>query len=109
MKFEHISILKGSLSEKEANDEIKKYDDYLKEHNLEVTSFENLGLKKLAYPIQKNNEGIYIIYNFNCEKKDLKVLKDFENFTKENNNTLKFINVRLENELENENEEESEL
>ncbi len=106
MRFEHISILKGNLSEKEANDEIKKYDDYLKEHNLEVTKFENLGLKRLAYPIQKNNEGIYIIYNFNCERNDLDA---FENFTKENNNTLKFINLRLENELENENEEESEL
>lgn len=106
MKFEHISILKGSLTEKEANDEIKKYDDYLKEHNLEVTKFENFGLKRLAYSIQKNNEGIYILYNFNCEKNDL---EDFENFTRENNNTLKFINIRLENELDNENEEESEL
>ncbi len=106
MKFEHISILKASLSEKEVNDEIKKYDDYLKKHNLEVIKFENWGLKRLAYPIQKNNKGIYILYNFKCGKNDL---KDFEDFTRNNDNTLKFINVRLENELENENEEESEL
>ena len=60
MKFEHISILKGKLSEEEKNKQIEKFKKYFADNNIAMCEFEDLGLKKLAYDI-KNNISRYRI------------------------------------------------
>ena len=62
MKFEHISILKGKLSEEEKNKQIEKFKKYFADNNITMCEFEDLGLKKLAYDIKNNKEGFYIKY-----------------------------------------------
>ena len=51
MKFEHISILSGKLSEKEKNNEIQNFKNYFTNNEIEIVEFEDVGLKKLAYDI----------------------------------------------------------
>jgi small subunit ribosomal protein S6 len=96
--YEHISILKGSLSKEEIDEEIKKFIEYFKEHNIEVKTFENMGLRKLAYEINKNKEGNYTRYEFLANELDI---PDFERFTRKNENVIKFITIRTEKEITN--------
>ena len=95
MMFEHISILKGDLTKEDINKEIKKFKEYFEEHNIEIETFENIGLKKLAYEIKNHKDGYYLRYEFfTTEDK----IPTFEKFIRENENVLKFITIRTEKE-----------
>ena len=91
MMYEHILFFKGNLSKEELGIEIKKYEEYFKRHNIKVKTFENVGLKKLAYEIRNNKEGICLRYEFSCDGKEIFRL---EKFTRENDNVIKFITVQ---------------
>ena len=58
MKFEHISILSGKLSEKEKNNEIQNFKNYFTNNEIEIAEFEDVGLKKLAYDIKNHKDKI---------------------------------------------------
>ena len=97
MKFEHISILKGKLSEEEKNKQIEKFKKYFDDNNITMCEFEDLGLKKLAYDIKNNKEGFYI--KFIVDINDMNV-ETFENWIRKNDNVLKFITIKMEHSLE---------
>lgn len=93
MKFEHITILKGNLNEQEKNEEINKIKDYCKSKKIEIKEFEDIGLKKLAYEIKNNKEGIYIKLVLDTKKANI---PDFEKYLKEDNNVIKFLTIQME-------------
>lgn len=97
MKFEHISILKGKLAEKEKNEEIQNFKNYFTNNGITISEFEDIGLKKLAYDIQNNKEGIYIRFVLDTKTANI---PDFEKWLRENDNVLKFITIKMEETLE---------
>lgn len=94
MKYEHISILKGSLTKEEVEQEIRNYKSFFEKHNIKANVEENLGLKKLAYEIKKNKQGYYLRYEIELE--DTKI-PELEKYARENDNIIKFITVRMSN------------
>lgn len=97
MKFEHISILKGKLSEEEKNKQIEKFKKYFADNNIAMCEFEDLGLKKLAYDIKNNKEGFYIKFIVDINNMNVET---FENWIRKNDNVLKFITIKMEHSLE---------
>ena len=97
MKFEHISILKGKLNEEEKNNEIEKFKKYFADNNIAMCEFEDFGLKKLAYDIKNNKEGIYIKFIVDINNMNVET---FENWIRKNDNVLKFITIKMEQNLE---------
>ena len=84
-KFETIIILRPNVLEEEKEkilNEIKEI--------VNVTSIEEWGKRKLAYPIKKNNEGYYYLINFKKESNDHSAL---EKYYKNNEAIIKFIIV----------------
>ena len=73
----------------EIGDEFNKYKASIINHNL-------WGKKRLAYPINKNKYGIYLLLQFSAEKFDF--LKDFERFLILNKSVIRHQLVRLEEE-----------
>ena len=65
--YETVFILTPVLSDSQVEEAVRKFEDLLKEHNCEIVAKENWGLKKLAYPIRKMNEGFYIVVEFKAE------------------------------------------
>lgn len=108
VSYEHVSILSGYLSEEEKNKEIEKYNKFFEEHDIKIYSFEDMGKRKLAYEVCGQKEGNYIIYKFSTTPE---VIYDLESFVRKNENTLKFIDVRSDEDysMENEESEEDEL
>jgi len=66
-QYETVFILTPVLSESQAEESVKKYEQLIKSIDGEIVHSENWGLKKLAYPIQKKSSGFYYLYEFKAE------------------------------------------
>ncbi len=59
--YEMMFILRPDLNQEQINKQMHKYTDFLKEHGAERVSMEVWGKRRLAYPIEKFTDGIYIL------------------------------------------------
>lgn len=89
-KYESIIIVNPRLNDVEIKILNEKIKCLIKE-NGNFESVEDIGIKKLAYEIRKNNEGRYIIFNFES-KPDF--IAELERFYRINEQIIKFIVVR---------------
>ena len=89
-KYESVIIIKPNLEEGEIEGIITKITDLINQDG-EVTKVDKMGVKTLAYEIEKNKEGYYIIFYFEA-KAD--VIFELERNYRINENIIKFITVR---------------
>lgn len=95
-KYESIVIINPKLEEKETKDLIERYKKIIEEFSNREVTVEDLGEKKLAYEIQKNNTGHYALFNFFAEPENI---YELERNYRIDDNIMKFIVVR-QDELE---------
>ncbi len=65
-KYELAIVFKANLGEEATNAEYKKVNDLITRFGGEVESEDDWGKKRLAYEIQKENDGIYKFIKFNA-------------------------------------------
>jgi small subunit ribosomal protein S6 len=68
-EYELIFIAKSDLDENALNDLITKIKGWITDGNGEVSKIDLWGKRKLAYPIRKQSEGIYVLMNVNMAAK----------------------------------------
>lgn len=87
--YENVIILKGTFTEteyKKALTEIKKYIE-----KIEIKKIEEIGKKKLAYEVDGNKEGYFVIIELRATEQEV---LELERYYRINSNVLKFIVVR---------------
>ena len=89
-KYESIIIVDPKVDEAGLKALEEKYTKMINEHG-KVESVENMGLKKLAYPIKKNEEATYLLFNFEAEPDYIVELERNYRITDE---IIKFIVVK---------------
>lgn len=104
-KYESVIIIKPKLEEKDIKGTIDKYQKMMKEFAKRDVIVNEIGEKKLAYEIQKNKTGYYVIFNFYSEYENIAELE--RNF-RIDDNVMKFITVRQEEQEYDEAEENEE-
>ncbi|AFZ48457.1 SSU ribosomal protein S6P [Cyanobacterium stanieri PCC 7202] len=62
--YELMFILRPDLSQEQVNQQMRKYRDLLKDLGAEKVSMEVWGKRRLAYEIQRFQEGVYILSYF---------------------------------------------
>jgi small subunit ribosomal protein S6 len=62
--YELIYIIRPDLSEDQVHQTVDKYRDFLKQYDSEDIQIKILGKKRLAYPIQRFLDGIYVLVNY---------------------------------------------
>lgn len=97
-KYEIMVVLDGTLKETEANQTLNDLKGLLKKvKDLEV---EKMGLKDLAYPINKKTRAYYFVLTFstdNLEKKESsQVIAEFRRVTLLTKNVLRHLIINLE-------------
>lgn len=66
--YELVVILTSSLSEEQKKSQIKKIEDLLGKKG-KVKKADVWGKKALAYPIKKQQEGIYVLFEISLDDK----------------------------------------
>ena len=89
--YELTYIIPGNLSEDEHPKVQEKVNSLLKQVEAQITSTEDLGKKKLAYPIKHLRHGFYKTLTFYLEPTKL---KEIENELKLEANILRFLVIR---------------
>jgi small subunit ribosomal protein S6 len=75
--YEKVVLLLPTLSEEEVQDSIKKISSIIKDNNGEVLKIENWGKKKLAYKLNKQAMGYYILFIFKAPSSSIKIIEEF--------------------------------
>ena len=91
-KYESVIIINPSLEEEAIKDLITKFTDIINNEGT-VEKVTEMGRKKLAYEIQKNKEGYYVVFNFEAKPELIAELERQYRITDE---VIKFIVVKNE-------------
>ena len=63
--YEMLVLINAELED--PKDEVEKIEDALRNLGGEVTKTDVWGKRRLAYPIDKKNEGVYVLFNFSLD------------------------------------------
>ena len=89
-KYESIIIINPNVDEQGLKNLEEKFTGLINE-NGKVETVENMGKKKLAYNINKFNEGTYMLFNFEAKPDSIKELERVYRIT---DDIIKFIVVK---------------
>lgn len=87
--YETVIILRGTFTEEDYKKALEKIKEYLAKH--EIEKIEEIGKKKLAYEVDKNNEGYYVIMELRVTEQEV---LELQRYYRINNDILKFMIVR---------------
>jgi small subunit ribosomal protein S6 len=73
--YETVFILTPVLSEQQAKDTVEKFSSLITAQGGEIVNLENMGLRQLAYPIQKKTNGYYVLIEFKSAPAFVKTLE----------------------------------
>ena len=65
-KYEAVTIFSLKNGEENVKTLVEKFSDLIKE-NAELVEVNEWGKRKLAYPINYENDGYYVVYNFDAK------------------------------------------
>ena len=73
-QYETVFIINPALSEEQTKETVEKFRKYLTDNGSTLIHEDNIGLKPLAYPIQKKNSGYYYLIEFTAPTTLIKTL-----------------------------------
>ena len=73
--FETMYILRPDIPEEEVDSHLKKYNEILEKSGTEVLDSQMRGKRRLAYPISKHKEGIYVQLSHKGDGQQVAVLE----------------------------------
>ncbi len=94
--YETMYILRPDIPEEEVDSHIKKYSDMLVESSVEVLDSQMRGKRRLAYPIAKHKEGIYVQLSHKGNGQQVAVL---ERAMRLSEDVIRYLTVKQEGPL----------
>src|SRR5690606_4419519 len=92
-QYETVIVLTPLLSEDVVKEAIAKFRNILTEGGAEIVHEENWGLRKLAYPIEKESTGFYHLIEF---KAPGELISKLEIEYKRDERVMRFLTVKLD-------------
>ncbi len=86
--YEIMLLVSGDLSEVEIQKALEDFKGELKNAKGQITFEDPWGRRELAYPIENQEEGFYIVYKFDIEPT---ALPEFEKVLRLNKNILRYL------------------
>lgn len=96
-RYETLFIVDTDLSEEDRDSVTEKFGSIITEHGGTVIQLENIGQKRLAYPIKKKERGYYILLTYFGAGK---LVSEIERLMRIDERVIKFITVLLEKEAQ---------
>jgi small subunit ribosomal protein S6 len=95
--YEQLFILKPTLTPEETATKIESIKESITANGGEIIAFDNIGSKKLAYPIDKNKRGHYGVLYFKIAPSSI---LELERLYRISEDVLKFMTVKYESKKE---------
>ena len=89
--YETLFVVKPTLTEEETTAQIEKVKAVLEKEGAELLGTNDMGMRKLAYPVQKNNRGYYTVLFY---KANGTTIAELERNLKINEEVIKFLSVK---------------
>ena len=90
--FEHVIILKQSLSSNELSIELKNHTDMVSELNGNIVYQESWGMRNLAYPIKNNKKAFYEFMNIEMPQENIDLMNSKLNL---NENVIRYLSIKV--------------
>ncbi|MCS7053057.1 MAG: 30S ribosomal protein S6 [Ignavibacterium sp.] len=90
--YESAVIINATLEDSIIESQINKIKEFISNNGGSITDLENWGRKRLAYPIDKNKIGYYVIFRFSAPSNLLAKLERFYNLDE---NILRYLTIKL--------------
>ena len=91
-KYESMIIINPAVDEEKVNELSTRFTDMInKDGNVEKV--DNLGKRKLAYPVKKNEDGIYVVFYFTANPS---IIAELERIYRITDDVIKFMTIRVE-------------
>ena len=94
--YETMYILRPDIPEEEAESHLTKYRDILVETGADVLDNQMRGKRRLAYPIAKHKEGIYVQLSHNGDGQQVAVLEKAMRLSED---VIRYLTVKQEGPL----------
>ena len=91
--YEMVYILRPTMSDEETNAAIEKVNSYVERYGGEVLKVDKWGKRQLAYPINDNDKGFYVLEYIRTN--DRNFVRNMENFFRINEDVIRFLLFRL--------------
>lgn len=96
--YELIFVVDPRVADEDVTTMIQEYRQMITSGGSEITSEENWGRRKLAYPIEKLTEGKYVLFNIQSEGGKTS-LPAVEHRMRQNDKILRYLTVRTDEDL----------
>ena len=90
--FEHVIILKQSLSSNELSNELKNHTAMVSELSGSVVYQESWGMRNLAYPIKNNKKAFYEFMNIEMPQENIDLMNSKLNL---NENVIRYLSIKV--------------
>ena len=95
--YETLYVLKPTLTDEETAANIAKIEAILVKNGAEILATNKMGMRKLAYPVEKNERGVYTIVYFKAEGT---LINELERNLKFNEEVIKYLTVKYSKQKE---------
>lgn len=89
--YKTLYVLKPTLTDEETAANIAKIEEILVREGAEILATNNMGMRKLAYPVEKNERGVYTVIYFKAAGA---VIGELERNLKFNEEVIKYLTVK---------------
>ncbi|TVQ46903.1 MAG: 30S ribosomal protein S6 [Gloeocapsa sp. DLM2.Bin57] len=90
--YEMMYILRPNLLEEQINEAVTKYRNLLTEHGATDIKVKFWGRRRLAYPIAKHQEGVYILMYYQADGQQVAVLERAMRLSEE---VIRYLTIKL--------------
>lgn len=92
-KYEIMYIVRPDLDEEGRKALIERFNTVLTDNGAEIEKVEEMGMRRLAYEINKYREGYYVVIVLNSKPA---AVEEFDRLAKINDDIVRFMIIRLE-------------
>ena len=95
--YELLFVLKPTLTDEETKAQIEKVQSNITAQDATIVATDDMGMRKLAYPVEKNERGYYTVVYFQAPGA---AIAEIERLLRINEDILKFMTVKYTNKKE---------
>ncbi len=91
--YENLVIVKPTLTAEEIQESIKLIEEVITSNGGEIATTDTLGMRKLAYPVDKNERGYFHVIYYSAEPS---VITEIERRFRINEELLRFVTIKYD-------------